>query len=90
MNMQTNGVNRGLEFSVILEPDEEDGGFVAHCPELKGCWSQGETAEEALHNIGDAISGWLAVHVEQAIDNSRQSVTYEQLTRGLTFSLQVP
>lgn len=90
MNMQTNGVNRGLEFSVILEPDEEDGGFVAHCPELKGCWSQGETVEEALHNIGDAISGWLAVHVEQAINSSRQSVTYEQLTRGLTFSLQVP
>ena len=90
MNMQTNGVNRGLEFSVILEPDEEDGGFVAHCPELKGCWSQGETAEEALYNIGDAISGWLAVHVAQAINNTRQTVTYEQLTRGLTFSLQVP
>ena len=45
MSMQTDAANRALGFSVVLEPDEADGGFVVHCPELKGCWSQGETAE---------------------------------------------
>jgi hypothetical protein len=35
------------EFPVIIEQDE-DGFFVAHCPDLRGCWSQGRTLEEAL------------------------------------------
>jgi|GEM_PF-3780879 len=45
-------------FTVVVEPDSEDGGYVVHCPALKGCWSQGETVDEALRNIVDAISGW--------------------------------
>jgi len=48
---------QGLEFIVIIEPDEEEGGYIVHCPTLKGCWSQGETVEEALTNITDAIVG---------------------------------
>ena len=32
----------------------EDGYFVANCPSLKSCWSQGKTREEALENIGEA------------------------------------
>ena len=44
--------------SVVIEQDE-DGFFVARCPALKGCWSQGRTEAEALANIEDAISGWL-------------------------------
>ncbi|MBL7063823.1 MAG: type II toxin-antitoxin system HicB family antitoxin [Anaerolineae bacterium] len=51
----------GLKFIVAIEPDEEDGGYVAHCPTLRGCWSQGETVDEALTNITDAIVGCLAV-----------------------------
>jgi predicted RNase H-like HicB family nuclease len=39
---------------VILEPAEE-GGFVVHCPSLPGCVSQGETKEEAMLNIKEAI-----------------------------------
>ena len=34
----------------------EDGYFVAHCPSLKSCWSQGKTREEALENIREAIA----------------------------------
>jgi predicted RNase H-like HicB family nuclease len=41
-------------FSVIVEQDED--GFVASCPELQGCYSQGETYEEVMENIKDAIS----------------------------------
>jgi len=54
----------GWTFTVVIEPDINDGGYVVHCPALKGCWSQGETMGEALDNIVDAISGWLAVHIE--------------------------
>ena len=43
-----------LNFSVILEPDPS-GGYVVSCPELPGCYSQGETVEEALQNIKEAI-----------------------------------
>jgi len=39
---------------VILEP-EEGGGYHAFCPLLKGCHSQGETEEEALANVREAI-----------------------------------
>ena len=39
---------------VIIEKDE-DGFFVADCPELTGCHTQGKTLEEAITNIRDAI-----------------------------------
>ncbi len=42
------------DFKVLLEPDET-GGYVAVCPRLPGCYSQGETVEEALQNIEEAI-----------------------------------
>ena len=47
-----------MEYPVVLEQDET-GGFVAYCPTLKGCVSQGETEEEALENIRDAILTYL-------------------------------
>ena len=43
------------DFKVLLEPDEEAGGFVVSCPSLPGCYSQGDTIEEALKNIEEAI-----------------------------------
>jgi len=49
-----------MKFRVILEPDLDDGGYVVTCPALPGCCSQGETREEALANIRDAIEGYLA------------------------------
>ena len=42
------------KFPVIIEKDE-DGFFVADCPDLQGCHSQGKTIEEAITNIRDAI-----------------------------------
>jgi len=43
----------------VLVKRGEDGYFVAHCPFLKSCWSQGNTREEALRNIQEAISLYL-------------------------------
>lgn len=48
-----------MKYRVRLEPDFEDGGYVVSCPSLPGCISQGETREEALRNIRDAIEGYL-------------------------------
>jgi antitoxin HicB len=48
-----------MKYRVILEPDMEAGGYVVSCPSLPGCHSQGETREEALKNIQDAMEGYL-------------------------------
>jgi len=40
-------------FSVVIEQDKN--GFVAECLDLQGCYTQGETYEEVLKNIKDAI-----------------------------------
>jgi predicted RNase H-like HicB family nuclease len=42
-------------FKVVLEEDSEAGGYVVRCPELQGCYSQGETVDEALENIRETI-----------------------------------
>jgi len=47
-----------MKYRVYLEPDE-DGVFVAICPALPGCVSQGRTRGEATENLRDAIEGYL-------------------------------
>ena len=44
---------------VVLYPDHEDGGWIAEVPSLPGCFSQGDTKEEAVENIRDAIETWI-------------------------------
>jgi len=52
-----------VKFRVTVEPDE-GGVFVAECPALPGCHSQGANVEEALANIGDAIRGYIDLYGE--------------------------
>jgi len=47
-----------MKYRVLIEPDE-DGVFVAQVPALPGCVSQGQTRQEALENIKEAIAGYL-------------------------------
>ena len=47
-----------MRFKVILET-QGDGGYTAHVPSLPGCVSQGETTEEAMTNIKEAIELYL-------------------------------
>jgi predicted RNase H-like HicB family nuclease len=56
-----------MQFNVVTEEDPAEGGYVVHCPALKGCWSQGDTIEEALENIKAAISGSLKTLNERAV-----------------------
>jgi antitoxin HicB len=48
-----------MVFKVILKTDLEDGGYNVSCPALPGCHSQGDTEEEAIENIKEAIQGCL-------------------------------
>jgi predicted RNase H-like HicB family nuclease len=53
-------------FTVVIEQDE--GGYFAFCPELQGCYTQGETYEEVLRNIKDAIH----LHVEDRLESGEE------------------
>ena len=55
-----------MKLKIVLEKGE-DGYIVAHCPSLKGCWTQGKTQEEALRNIKEAISLYLEPDPEEVI-----------------------
>ncbi|WP_457554537.1 type II toxin-antitoxin system HicB family antitoxin [Candidatus Pyrohabitans sp.] len=52
-----------MKFKVIFEPEPE-GGYTVICPDVKGAVSYGETVEEALEMIKDAIEGILEVRGE--------------------------
>jgi len=51
-----------MKYRVRLTKTEE--GFAVSCPGLPGCWSQGQTEDEALANIQDAIRDYLVVRDE--------------------------
>ena len=53
-------------FSVTIAQDE-DGWFIAECPEVPGCVSQGRTKAEAMENVRDAIKECLHVRREQGL-----------------------
>jgi predicted RNase H-like HicB family nuclease len=50
-----------LEYTVVIEPlsPEDGGGFLATVPDLPGCISDGETPEEALASVKDAVDAWI-------------------------------
>ena len=47
------------EVRISALSEEDGGGFVAVVPELPGCMSDGETPQEALTNVRDAIASWM-------------------------------
>ena len=61
-----------MKIKVIVEKGE-DGYFVARCPSLKSCWSQGKTEKEALKNIREAIELFLEPD-EDLVENERHKV----------------
>jgi predicted RNase H-like HicB family nuclease len=56
---------KGKGYEVVMHPDLEEGGFWVDCPSLPGCASQGDTVEETLEMIKDAIRGHLEVEAEK-------------------------
>ncbi len=65
-----------MKFKVILE-EAEEGGYVIYVPSLPGCVSQGESKEEAVENIKEAIEVYLDIDdakIEAEIQNKRAEV----------------
>jgi predicted RNase H-like HicB family nuclease len=63
-----------MRYKVELIKSEE--GYAVGCPELPGCWSQGNTEEEALANIKSAIAEYLEVVEEM---NRRKETRYVEV-----------
>jgi len=55
-----------MKFIVTISQDE-DGMFIAECPVIPGCISQGKTEQEAIENIKDAIKQCLEVRAEMGL-----------------------
>jgi predicted RNase H-like HicB family nuclease len=58
--------SRVYRFSVVIEIDRD--GYFAFTPKLQGCYSQGDTYEQAIENIRDAI----VLHVEDRLDSGEE------------------
>jgi predicted RNase H-like HicB family nuclease len=71
-------VAKSRKFFVTLEQDE-DGWFVAKCPGLPGCVSQGKTREEAIANIREAIEGSLETRAANSIPSNIETIEIEIL-----------
>jgi len=61
-------------FSVVIEKDAD--GYFAFCPQLQGCYSQGDSHEEAMQNIKDAIR----LHVEDRVANGEDIPTLDYVS----------
>ena len=61
-------------FSVVVEKDRE--GYFAFCPELQGCYTQGNSYEEALENIKDAIR----LHLEDRLEAGEEITQPESVS----------
>ena len=61
-----------MKYTVVLQRTEE--GFSVGCPGLPGCWSQGDTEQEALQNIQAAIQEYLAAIRESVGDGEIREI----------------
>lgn len=71
-----------LDLKVILQQCEE-GGFTAYIPAFPGCVSQGETEEEALNNITEALSLWLETQESLMVEEDESPKVVRQLNLAI-------
>ena len=60
--------------SVVIEKDAD--GYFAFCPELQGCYTQGDSYEEVLENIKDAIR----LHIEDRVEDKEDIPSFESVS----------
>jgi predicted RNase H-like HicB family nuclease len=65
------------KFSVVVEKSID--GYFAFCPELQGCYTQGDTYEEVMENIKDAIR----LHIEDRVGNGEEIPQAESVSLTL-------
>lgn len=66
------------QYDVIIELDENEV-YVAHVPELPGCHTEGDTIEEVLHNIKEAVELYLE-HVEGRVENAMKFIAVHKIS----------
>ena len=76
-----------MRYDVVLIKSDE--GYAVSCPALPGCWSQGDTRDEALENIRDAITEYLDCLAEMAADRKAELVEEGRREGCLTEECQV-
>jgi predicted RNase H-like HicB family nuclease len=74
-------INNRYKISIIIEKDEA--GYYAYCPELKGCFSQGDSFEEVNENIKEAIDLYIETLTSQ---ETQQFLTKEIYTTSFEVS----
>lgn len=74
-----------MKFTILCEKDEE-GHYVMECPELPGSFSEGDTLEEAIEAINEAIAGCITSRVKTATRTLLQCKTPDYLS----FSFEIP
>lgn len=74
-----------MKLTILCEIDEE-GHFVMECPELPGCLSEGDTLQEALESINEAIAGCIISRIKTATC----SLLDNQTPDNFSFSLEIP
>jgi len=62
-----------MKLTIVLEPQEE-GGFTAYVPSLSGCISEGETKEEAIKNIKEAIELYLEADTNELVEFTGEKI----------------
>jgi antitoxin HicB len=70
-----------LEYAVRIErlAESDGGGYLALVPDLPGCMSDGETPEEALRNVQEAIESWIEAAKESKLDVPRPTPPLEKV-----------
>ncbi len=73
-----------MKFNVIIEKDEE-GKYIAECPDLPGCITEGDSPGEAIENLNEAIVGCLKSRLKTAT----KSVIFKDTGKKINISLDL-
>ena len=78
-------IMRFYNFEIVIEKEPEDEGYLAYCPALPGCCSDGLTIEEARINIREALQQHLTILLDQGEEiPQRDSIVHvEELSVGI-------
>jgi len=78
-------MNKKYTYRIIIEPDLEDGGFVVSVPALPGCHTQGNTYEEAIQMVREAI----VAYIGSMLKDGQEIPTEEPLSRRVESVVEV-
>lgn len=71
-------------YTIILDPDEEEGGYTVTVPALPGCVTQGDTVSECIERASEAISGYI-----ESLQAAGETVP-EEIERPQAITIDVP